>query len=441
VNDGFLIEVLLVGALILLNGFFSGAEIAVISARRGRLQALADEGSRGAQAALRLKSDPDRFLATVQIGVTMVGTLASAVGGVAAIERLEPLVATIPVPWVATLAEPVAVGSVVLTIGYLSLVVGELMPKSLAVRHAETIALAVAGPIEALSRISGRLVAVLTASTRLGLRLLGQKLPEKKALFHTLDDIRALVEEAEEQGVIDTHVLTGAFAFHDRAVREVLTPRPDIEAIARTATVAEARRIAAKSGHTRFPVYEKDLDDVAGVLYVRELYKPEVPPEATIDSLVKPAMFVPQTKKATELLTEMRRTRRQMAFVVDEHGSLVGLITIEDLVEVIVGEIPDEHRVEEHWARVVTEGVVEADGSMPIHALNEELDLDLPESPDYVTIAGLVLDRLGSLPKGGEVVEIPPHRLVVTTMDGRRIARVRIVTGTPAPEPAGVVPG
>jgi putative hemolysin len=431
-DDGFLIELLLVGALILLNGFFSGAEIAIISARRGRLQALADEGHRGAQAALSLKADPDRFLATVQIGVTMVGTLASAVGGVAAIERIEPFIAAIPIPWIAAIAEPLAVGAVVLTIGYLSLVVGELMPKSLAVRHAETIALWVARPIEWLSRISSRLVAVLTASTRLGLRLFGQKPAEKTALFHTLDDIRALVEEAEEQGVIDTDVLTGAFAFHDRAVREVLTPRPDIEAIPRSATVAEARRAAAESGHTRFPVYDKDLDDVVGVLYARDLYAIDRPADAPIAPLVKPAAFVPQSKKATALLTEMRRTRRQMAFVVDEHGSLIGLVTIEDLVEVIVGEIPDEHRIEEDSARVVTEGVIEADGSMPIHALNEELDVDLPESPAYVTIAGLVLDRLGVLPQGGETVEIPPYRLAVTAMEGRRIAKVRIVLAQPA---------
>jgi len=426
-NDGFVIELLLVGVLILLNGFFSGAEIAVISARRGRLQLLADDGDRGAQAALRLKGDPDRFLATVQIGVTMVSTLASAVGGVAAIERLEPLYASLPAPWMADLAEPLAVGTVVFAIAYLSLVVGELIPKSLAVRHAETIAQLVARPIEWLSRVSARPVAALTASSRLGLRLLGQKAPAKASPFHTLEDLRALVEEAQQQGVVETELLTGAFAFHDRDVREVMTPRPDIVGVPRTATRAEARAVVAQSGHTRFPVFDHDLDDVVGILYARDLFT-EADPTASIQPLVKPASFVPETKRATALLSEMRRTRRQLTFVVDEHGSLIGLVTIEDLVEVIVGEIPDEHKPEEASTRVVTEGVIEADGSVPVHELNEDLELDLPESPNYVTIGGLVLERLGALPRGGETVDVPPYRVTVTAVEGRRITTVRIVT-------------
>lgn len=432
-DDGFLIELLLVAVLIVLNGFFSGAEIAVISARRGRLNTLAEEGHRGAQAALRLKGDPDRFLATVQIGVTMVGTLASAVGGVAAIERLEPLVASIPVSWMTTIAEPLAVITVVFTIAYLSLVIGELMPKSLAVRHAETIALFVARPIEWLSRVSAKPVAVLTASSRLGLRLLGQRMQEKGSPFHTLDDLRSLIEEAEEQGVIDTNVLTGAFAFHDRDVREIMTPRPRIVGIPRTAALGEARAVIAHSGHTRFPVFDRDLDDVVGILYARDLFVADDDDRAApIGPLIKAATFVPQTKKATELLPEMRRTRRQMTFIVDEHGSLVGLVTIEDLVEVIVGEIPDEHKPPDEPTRVLNEGVIEADASLAIHELNEELDLQLPESPNYVTIAGLVLERLGTLPQGGETVDVPPYRVTVTGMDGKRIARVRITTMAPA---------
>jgi putative hemolysin len=432
-DDGFVIELLLVAVLIVLNGFFSGAEIAVISARRGRLQGLAEAGHRGAEAALRLKADPDRFLATVQIGVTMVGTLASAVGGVAAIERLEPVFASLPVAWMASIAEPLAVGVVVFTIAYLSLVVGELIPKSLAVRHAENITLAVARPIEWLSHVSAKPVAILTASSRFGLRMLGQKPQEKGSPFHTLDDIRALVEEVEEQGVIDTNVLTGAFAFHDRDVREVMTPRPRIVAIPQTATLADARNVIAQSGHTRFPVFDRDLDDVVGILYARDIYVADQDERtAPITPLIKPASFIPHSKKATELLPEMRRTRRQMTFVVDEHGSLVGLVTIEDLVEVIVGEIPDEHKPPEEPTKVLTEGVIEADGSLPIHALNEELELELPESSTYVTIAGLVLERLGSLPQGGETVVVPPYRITVAGMEGRRIARVRIEVMAPA---------
>jgi putative hemolysin len=430
-DDGIVIELALVAVLILLNGFFAGAEIAMVSARRGRLQARAEEGHRGAQAALRLKADPDRFLATVQIGVTMVGTLASAVGGVAAIERLEPFFAALPVPWVADLAEPLAVGVVVFTIAYLSLVIGELIPKSLAVRHAESIALFVARPIEWLSWISAKPVAILTASSRWGLRLLGQKPSASGSPFHTLDDLRALVEEAEEHGV-DTQLLAGAFAFHDREVREVMTPRPRIVGLPHTATLADARRVIGASGHTRFPVFDRDLDDVVGILHARELYAADVHERTDpIAPLIRPASFVPQTKKATALLAEMRRTHRAITFVVDEHGGLVGLVTIADLIEVIVGEIPDERHQGEEPTRIVTEGVIESEGSVPIHELNEELDLELPESSHYVTIAGLVLERLGALPRGGETVEVPPYRLTVTAVEGRRIARVRIVSDAP----------
>jgi putative hemolysin len=432
-QDGFAFELTLVGVLILLNAFFSGAEMAVISARRGRLQALADAGHRGAQAALRLRADPDRFLATVQVGVTMVGTLASAVGGVAAIERLKPVFASLPIPWLARFAEQLAVVTVVCAIAYLSLVVGELMPKSLAVRHAETFALAIARPVEALSRISAKIVALLTASSRLGLRLLGHK-EQAGSPFHTLEDLRALVEEAEEQGSIPRDVLAGAFAFHDRAVREVLTPRPRIVSLPLSATLQDARRIVARSGHTRFPVVDGTLDGVVGVLYARDLYGAEdADPTAPIHAMVRPASFIPQGKKAIQLLAEMRAARRQIAFVVDEHGSFMGLVTIEDLVEVIVGEIPDEHAAPMRLPATVGEdGVIEADGTMTIHELNEDLQLDLPESPHYVTLGGLLLTRLGELPVAGKSVEVPPYVLTASAMDGRRIARVRILTAATA---------
>jgi putative hemolysin len=236
----------------------------------------------------------------------------------------------------------------------------------------------------------------------------------------------------------ESELLTGAFAFHDRDVREVMTPRPDIVSVPRVATVAEARAVVAQSGHTRFPVFDRHLDDLTGILYARDLFV-VTDPTAPIEDLVKPASFVPHSKKATALLSEMRRTRRQMTFVVDEHGSLVGLVTIEDLVEVIVGEIPDEHKSEEDSTRLLTEGLIEADGSVPVHELNEDLELELPESANYVTVGGLVLERLGAVPRGGETVDVPPYRITVAAVEGRRITRVRIVTiQQPAPEPQKV---
>lgn len=425
-GDGLLIEVVLIGILILLNGFFASAELAVVSARGARLRSLADAGNRRAEAVLRLKSDPDRFLATVQIGVTVVATLASAVGGVAATERLEPVFAAIPSTWAPALAEPLAVGVVVFAIAYLSLVVGELVPKSLAVRHAEAFALVMARPIELLSRATQPVVAVLTASSRLLLRLLGRG-REPVQPFHTLDDLRAIVEEAERQGVLEGPVMTGAVEFHEREVREVVTPRPRIKAIPQDANLKQALRLIAESGHSRFPVYRDGLDNVVGFVFARDVYETAMRgQELDLGRLVRPTLIVPGTKAATALLSEMQKSRTQMALVVDEHGSLEGLVTLEDLLEVIVGEIHDERDVPAQLVKVLGEGRLEVDGSVAVHELNGEHGLKLPESADYVTVAGLLLDRLGSIPRGGETIDVPPHRLTVLEVDGHRVARIRI---------------
>jgi putative hemolysin len=425
-DDGAALELALVGVLILLNGFFAAAEIAIVSARRSRLQALAEEGRRGALAALRLKADLDRFLATVQIGVTVVSTLASTVGGVAAIERLEPLIASLGAPWARQVAEPAAVGIVVLTIAYLSLVVGELVPKSLAVRNAEALAVWVAPVIEALSRVSRAAVAALTASSRLCLRLLGHREASAQP-FHTLEDLRAIAEEAQDQGVVHGHLVAAAVGFHDRQVREVLTPRIRIRALPVDADLRQAVKTVRESGHSRFPVYREVLDDAVGFVYARDIYAAALDGvDVDLATLVRQSLVVPLTKAATALLAEMRKSGIPMALAVDEHGTLAGLVTIEDLVEVIVGEIRDEHAGAHELVTRLPGGVIEAEGSTPLHELNEDEGLDLPESSDYVTLAGLILERLGSLPRPGEAVEIAPYVLTVLRVDDRRVSRVRI---------------
>jgi putative hemolysin len=425
-GDGFAIELALIAGLILLNGFFAGAEIAVISARPSRLRPRAERGDRRAAALLRLKADPDRFLATVQIGVTVVGTLASAVGGVAAVERLEPLFAAVPIPWIRQVAEPLAVICVVAVLAYVSLVVGELVPKSLAVRHAETLALLVARPVEWLSRASRAGVAVLTASTRGLLRLFGQK-DQTESPFHTLEDLRALAGEAEQQGLVAGTMVRGALEIQDCEVRAVMTPRAKVVGIPRGATLDEALRIARESGYSRFPVYERDLDGVVGLLHSRELYQAAlVGRGGGIGPLVRSGLVVPDTRKASELLSEMRRARLHMAIVVDEHGSVLGLATLEDLFEIIVGEIQDEREQPEERVRFLGEGRLDADALLAVRELNTEQRLVLPESSAYVTLAGLVLERLGAIPQGGEQVEVPPYRLTVVAVDGPRITRVRI---------------
>jgi putative hemolysin len=432
-DDGFLIELVLIGLLILLNGFFAGAEIAVVSARTPRLRGLAEEGNRRAAAALRLKEDPDRFLATVQIGVTLVGTLASAVGGVAAIEKLEPAIGALPWPWIRLAAEPVAVGIVVFTIAYLSLVVGELVPKSLAVRHAETISLWVAPVVEGLSRLAHPVVSALTASSRVLLRLLGQKGTDP-APFHSLEDLKAIAEEAGRQGIVHEGIVAGAVEFHERDVREVMTPRPRIAALPAEATLAEAVRVIRETGHSRYPVFESQLDNVLGFVYARDVYDAALAgTEAPLLDLVCPALSVPAGKPATGLLDQMRTQGVHLALVVDEHGSLEGLVTLEDLVEVIVGEIHDEHRVSMPAVRPLGQGRFEVDGSVKVHELDADHGIELPESASYVTLAGLVLERLGHIPSPGQAAVVPPYRLTVLALEGRRIARVLVEKAEPSP--------
>jgi len=425
-EDGIFIELGLIGVLILLNALFAGAEIAVLSARPARLRGIAEGGKAGAAAALRLKEDPDRFLATVQVGVTLVGTLASAVGGVAAIERLEPWIASLPWPWLRALAEPLAVTVVVFAIAYLSLVVGELVPKSLAVRHAETLAIWVAPVIEWMSRLARPAVSALTASSRLILRLLLQKGTDPTP-FHSLEDLKAIAEEAGRQGVVREGIVAGAVEFHERDVREVMTPRPRIAALRAQATLDEAVRLIRETGHSRYPVFEGQLDNVIGFAYARDIYDAALAgAEAPLPSLVRPALSVPASKPATALLGQMRTQGVQVALVVDEHGSLEGLVTLEDLLEVIVGEIQDEHRVPVPLVKSLGEGRLEVDGSVPIHELDADHGLELPESPSYVTLAGLVLERLGHIPQPGQSVVVPPYRLTVLALEGRRVARIRV---------------
>jgi putative hemolysin len=424
-DDGFYFEIAFIILLILLNGVFAAAEIAVVTASRGRLQSLVEGGDRRAAAALRLKADPDRFLSTVQIGVTAVGTLASAVGGVAAIERLEPIFAAFPWSWARAIAEPAAVVLVVFVISYASLVVGELVPKALAVRHAEVLTLHLAPLIERLSRVVRPAVAALTASSHLVLRLLGRPATDATP-FHTLDDLRAIVREAEEQGVVREDVVSGALAFHERHVREIMTPRLRVKALPAHSTPDETLRIVRETRHSRLPLYRSSLDDVTGFVYVSDVYE-AILAGGTLDlgSLAHRALMVPGNKAATALLAEMREQQIQIALVVDERGTLLGIVTLEDLVEVIVGRVPDERGQGERLIRRIDPNVIEVDGSVPIHRLMDER-IRLPHSTTYTTIGGLVLERLGSFPKPGQHVDVLPYRLTVTSVEGPRIASIRI---------------
>jgi putative hemolysin len=429
VFQGLWLEAIFVGALILLNGFFAGSEIALISARRSRIEQLAGEGDGRAQRVAVLQEDPDRFLATVQIGVTFVGTLASAVGGAASVRVLSPLLREIPVPGIRAAAEPIAIAVMVVILTYAMLILGELVPKSLALRHAVPLAMWVAGPIDRLARLTSLLVRFLTASNRFVLRLLGQKGAEERG-FISEEEVKHMLREGRAQGVFDQteqELIHSVFEFTEASVKEVMIPRPRIQAIDIETPVDQVLAFIIETGKSRYPVYRNTLDEVVGILYDKDLFRllAEKKP-IVLTEILRPAFFAPETAQVSRLLKQMQKRQMPMALVVDEYGGVEGLVTIEDLIEEIVGEIRDETDRGPQPVERLRDGSYLVDASISIRDLAEQHGLQFPESPEYESLAGFILAQLQRIPRGGEIVTHQDWRLTIVDMAGRRVARVKV---------------
>ena len=417
------ILVLLVG-----NGFFSGSEIAIISARRSRIEALAEEGSRAAKRIKALQDNMDQFLATVQIGVTVMGTLAGLLGGILATRHLGPLLATLPVSrWLppAALASAVVGGAIV----YVGLVFGELVPKSIALRHAETVALVVSGPFGFMARASRWVVRLLTTSTRLVLRVFGVR-EVRARTFVSEEEIKHLVKQGRKQGVLDqteVEIIHSVFELTDTPVRKVMVPRPKVFALDADTPPSEVGTLIVECGFSRIPAYEGSIDSIVGLVYVKDVLRLlEKRQPVVIRKILHPVHFVPETKKVAKLLKELQKRRTHMAVVIDEHGSVTGIVTLEDIIEEIVGEIHDEYDWEEGPVERLRDGSLVVEGTVSAAELRETYDIPLPESSEFETVAGFMLDRLGSVPKGGEVVAVGPWRLTVVDVERNRIIKVKL---------------
>ncbi|HYT56504.1 MAG TPA: hemolysin family protein [Verrucomicrobiae bacterium] len=426
----FWLEALLILALIFANGFFAASEIAMIATRKSRIDALLEKGVRSAAAVARLKNDPDRFLATVQIGVTIVSSLASAIGGAAAISYLKPQIAALPLPLVTRWAEAIALLIVVLPISYLSLVLGELVPKSLALRYSEQIACFVARPIEFLARVSSLFVKALTASSNFVLKLFGGDAGET-ASFISVDEIKSLIREGAAKGIFnetERELIHSVFEFTDTPVKAVMIPRTEIHAIEEHATLTEVAKSFVESGFSRIPVFEGDLDKVIGILYNKDVFKAlQEKSDFRIRDHLHPAFFVPSTLPISELLKQLQRRRLAMALVVNEFGEVEGLATLEDLVEEIVGEIRDEYDREEHGpVERLPDGSMVIQGSALLKDLKADFDLPFEDSADYHTLAGFLLARLKRIPRGGEWVEENGYKMTIVDMEGRRIVKIKL---------------
>jgi putative hemolysin len=424
------LEPILIFILILANGFFAAAEIAIIATRKSRIDTLLEKGVKSAAAVARLKNDPDRFLATVQIGVTVVSSLASAIGGAAAIAYLQPKIAALPIPIIARWSELIAILVVVLPISYLSLVLGELVPKSLALRFSERIACHTAPLIDFLSRANSPLVKALTASSNAVLRIFGGKEAEG-ASFISVDEVKSLIREGAAKGIfneMEQELIHSVFEFADTPVKAVMVPRTEIHALEVHASLAEVAKSFVESGFSRIPVYEGELDRIIGILYNKDVFKAlQEKTDFNIRDHLHPAFFVPSSLRTSELLKQLQRRRLAMALVVNEFGEVEGLATLEDLLEEIVGEIRDEYDREERGpVERLPDGSMVIQGSALLKDLKSDFNLPFDESPDYHTLAGFVLAKLQRIPRGGERVEHNGYRLTIVDMEGRRIVKIKL---------------
>jgi len=428
-------ELVIILVLTLANGFFAGSEIAIVSARRNRLEMQANAGSRGAQQALNLSERPDRFLATVQVGITLIGTFSAAFGGARIGDILADWLAEIPV--LMPYAESLALGIVVVGITYLSLVIGELVPKRIALQHAERFASLAAPIMVMLAVVTRPLVAFLSFSVDLILRLLGQKNVADNPV--TLEDVVYMVREGTESGAVEAgeaQMIQRVFRFTDRPVKTVMVPRSEIVAITVAMPLVGIADTFIESGYSRLPVVEGSMENVIGFLHAKDLMRYLAQPEANVNirHLLRPVMYVLGSDHTDDVLNLFRRKAAHMALVMDEYGQTDGLVTLEDLLEELVGEIQDEYDEGEEQPFVRRE-----DGSWLVNGL-EAYDkvkerLGLPtiyglDEDDFTTLAGLILALLKRMPKVGDKVDLGDFSLEVVDMDGRRVDKVLIYQKT-----------
>jgi len=423
------LRLLIIVLLVLGNAVFVAAEYALVTARRGRLEARAKAGSRQAQTALRMLDEPVRFISTVQVGITVFGILLGALG--------EPFLSRYFDDWV---SRSVAFVLSFLILTYLSVVLGELVPKSIALQRAERLAVWLAVPLDWLGRVSYPLVYLLQRSANGIARLFGVQPAPAGMTMHTEEDIRLIVAQTEEIQEAEEEMLYKVFDFADKEAHDVMVPRPEVVALSVDLPPQEALAAVIDSPFTRYPVYRGSLDDVLGILHVRDLFSALYDrgiENVAIEEIVRPAYVVPETKDLASLLGEFRRQNQHLALVVDEYGAVEGIVTLEDLLEEIVGEIEDEYDLPDESIKKLENGRMLIHGTFTIDDFNEQFDQELPQE-DYHTVAGFVFGALGRAAETGDEVEHAGLRFIVVEVDGPRIERLEVEFSEHETEPVEV---
>ncbi len=413
-----------VGALILLNAFFVAAEYALVTARRTRILELEEQGNRRARAVLRITGEPPRFIAAMQLGVTGTSLGIGALG--------EPVLARVLDP---VLASVLAFTLAFAIITFLHVVVGELVPKGIALAYADRVALAVAAPVGAFFLLFHPVIWVLQRATELALRALGLQVPRGELGVLSQAELKMLLTRSSEEGEIEheeREMLYKVFDFADKEVSDVMVPRPDVVALSIDLPPAECLQAAMEAPFTRYPVYRGTLDDIVGILHVRDLFREAARvggiEGVNVEALLRPAHIVPETKDLAALLRDFRRTKEHMAIVVDEYGAVEGIVTLHDLLEEIVGEIEDEFALPDESVEELGDGRVRVDGTFPIDDFNEQFGVSIPVE-DYHTLAGFVFGRIGRAPEPGDEVEHQGVRFTVLQVEGSRIERLEVKLG------------
>jgi putative hemolysin len=415
-----ILRVALVLLIVLGNAFFVAAEYALVTARRSRLLELSQRGNRRARIALRIMDSPVRFIGTVQLGITAFSIALGAIG--------EPLVEHLLDPVLATgLAFLIAF----LIVTYLHVTLGELVPKAIALTKNETTALWVALPVEAVFLATYPVVWFLQESSNVFTRLFGIEPAPAGVVAHTEEDIRMIVAAAEDTGVIEEaeeEMLYKVFDFAGKEVQEVMVPRPEVVAVSVELPPEECLQAVINSPYTRYPAYRGSLDEIVGILHVRDLFSAlndRGIAHVEITDLLRPPYVVPETKDLGALLADFRRSKQHMAIVVDEYGAMEGIVTLEDVLEEIVGEIEDEFDLPDESVERVDETTIRVDGTFPIDDFNEQFGTELPQE-DYHTVAGFVFGALGRAAEEGDEVELDSLRFRVIDVQGSRIQRLEI---------------
>jgi putative hemolysin len=436
--DSLSTQIFIIAALIIANGIFAMAEIAIVSARKARLQQRAEEGDEGARIALELANSPSRFLPTIQIGITLVGIFAGAFGGATIADKLAPELNRIS--WIAPHGGAVSLSIVVLTITFLSLIIGELVPKQIALQHAERISAAFAPAIRSLAWVASPLVHLLSLTTQLVLRLFGIKPSAETSV--TEEEIKLMIEQGTQEGVFEPteqEMVERVFRLGDRTVNALMTPRPDVIWLDLNDPPEEIQSKITSNSHTHYPVAEDQIDTIIGMVNSKDLLSQNLSCRPIdLRSVLQPALFIPESMSALDLLERFKKKRTHVALVIDEHGGFQGLITTSDVLEAIVGDIPTPGESEEADVIHREDGSWLVDGKVLADELKELLQKDeLPFEDEnlYQTLGGLVMAFLDRIPRSGNHFDWDGYRFEVVDMDGHRVDKVLIKPLAPEPPP------